>query len=307
MRTFLSVIFTCTLIGHSYGQGIATDTVRSFFQTSGATLIQSPNGGYVSGTNGYGDSEKLQAFFPGRSYSVLGTFVWTGKKVFTSGDSTSRVCLKVKNFDTTSINVYPFVKGIGSTLDSAWFSLADSTTAVSFEAGLKYYPFASPVLINSFYTVGISFDSLARDEAGNLLDSVAIFSSAMDSVSTPFMSWEKWEGNYKRIADTWGFDIDLAFFPVIDSTLNGSHILETALLTPFPNPANTRISLAIPLSQKHLSARIYSLNGKLVSSPELKENQSNQEIDTADLPNGVYYIRIQNASWMGIAPVIVQH
>jgi len=83
--------------------------------------------------------------------------------------------------------------------------------------------------------------------------------------------------------------------------------VETALLTPYPNPANNHINLSIPVNQEHLRAGIYSLSGKWISSPEIKENQSNQEIDMREIPNGIYYIRIQNASWIGIAPVIIQH
>jgi hypothetical protein len=305
MRIFLSVIFSCILICQCPGQGIATDTLRSFFQTSGATLIHSPNGGYVSGTNGYGDSEKLQAFFPGRSYSVLGTFVWTGKKVFTSGDASSRVCLKVKNFDTTSINSYPFVKGIGSTLDSAWFSLADSTTAVSFEAGLKYYPFASPVLINSFYTVGISFDSLARDEAGNLLDSVAIFSSAMDSVSTPFMSWEKWNGNYKRIADTWGFDIDLAFFPVIDTTLNGVQEITNLDFDIFPNPTTNYFQIHAKLSVNS-TVELIDIFGKIILKHNVDVNCDKLIIDLNSIRSGYYLVKITCPNQIGVKPLLVK-
>jgi hypothetical protein len=53
--------------------------------------------------------------------------------------------------------------------------------------------------VNSFYAIGLNFDSLARDSSGSLLDSIALFNSAKDSVSAYGMSWEKWNGNYKRI------------------------------------------------------------------------------------------------------------
>ena len=81
-----------------------TDTIIDFFQSNGATLIESPNGGFVSGTNGYGDSEKLQAFYPLRSESVLGAFIWFGSKTYNSLDIQSRLCLKVKNIDTSETN-----------------------------------------------------------------------------------------------------------------------------------------------------------------------------------------------------------
>ncbi len=285
----------------------ATDTINDFFQVNGATLIESPNGGYVSGTNGYKDSEKLQAFFPYKSYSILGAFVWTGKKVFNSANSNSRICLKVKNFDTTTVSTFPFMKGIGSTIDSAWYALSESNPVLSFDAGLKYYPFSSPILINSFYALGISFDSLAQDSEGNLLDSIAIFSSAMDSVSFPNMSWEKWNGNYKRIADTWGFDIDLALFPVIDSTLNFNEKIMSQEIAVYPNPANQTLSFSIPSNQKNLVLSVYSMDGKLVINKNCFDLLSTQTIDTTPFTNGIYFLRIQNEHWIGLAPFTISH
>jgi hypothetical protein len=302
---FLFILLFPFLISNSLKAQTATDTIMDFFNMNGSTLVPSPNGGFVSGTNGYGDSEKLQAFFPLRSYSVLGAFVWTGKKVFNSGDSNSRICLKVKNFDTTTVSTYPYFKGIGATIDSAWFSLSDPNPALSFDAGLKYYSFSSPVLVNSYYALGIAFDGLAKDSSGNLLDSVAVFSSAIGSVSSPKMSWEKWDGNYKRIADTWGFDIDLALFPVIDSTLNSVSEIINLDLNIYPNPAVDFIQIQAKISANS-TVEIIDMFGKAVLKQAVEQDLTHLTLNTQSFPSGYYIIKISANNKVGIKPFLIK-
>ena len=301
MRYFLflaSLVFSQNTIAQ-------TDTIFDFFQSNGATLIVSPNGGYVSGTNGYGDSEKLQAFYPLRSESVLGAFIWFGSKTYNSLDLQSRLCLKVKSVDTSETNTAPFFRGITNTIDSTWISMADVDTGLTFPNGLQYFAFDSPVLVNSFYAIGLNFDSLARDTSGSLLDSIALFNSAKDSVSAVGMSWEKWNGNYKRIVDTWGFDLDFAIFPVIDTTLNSLNRIDIEHLTIYPNPCAQSFSFNIPKNMKHLSISIMSIDGRLVYNDVLPENQTVFELNTTSFPTGYYVVKVQNESWMSISPVII--
>ena len=284
-----------------------TDTIIDFFQSTGATLIESPNGGYVSGTNGYGDSEKLQAFYPLRSESVLGAFIWFGSKTYNSLDLQSRLCLKVKTIDTSEINTAPFFRGITNTIDSTFISMADVDTGLTFPNELQYFSFSTPVLVNSFYAIGLNFDSLARDTSGNLLDSIALFNSAKDSVSAVGMSWEKWNGNYKRIIDTWGFDLDFAIFPVIDTTLNSLNKIDIEHLDIYPNPCAQSFRLNIPQNKKHLSISIMSIDGRLIYNSVLPENQTVFELNATSFPTGYYVVKIQNERWMSVSPLIISH
>lgn len=307
MRSFRFLLFLLIVSVSGNAQGIATDTVIDFFNSNGATLIASPNGGYMSGTNGYGDSEKLQAFFPLRSYSVLGAFIWTGKKTWNSGDINSRICLKVKSFDTTSTSTYPYFKGISSTLDSVYVSLSDIDTGSSFTNNLQYIAFNTPVLVNSFYAIGINFDSLSRDNSGQLIDSIAIYSSAMDSVSIEDMSWEKWNGDYKRISDTWGFNADFAIFPVIDTTLNAIEKSQFERLSIYPNPTADKLNIKLPKGNESFTLSVYSINGQLVLEKAVSAGSTILTVDVCELMNGFYTVRLKNERWTGVSPVIIQH
>lgn len=302
---FLFILLFPVLFSNSVKAQTATDTIMDFFNMNGSTLVESPNGGFVSGTNGYGDSEKLQAFFPLRSYSVFGAFVWTGKKVYNSGNSNSRICLKVKNFDTSAVSTYPYFKGIGATIDSAWFSLSDSNPELSFDAGLKYYSFSSPVLVSSYYALGITFDGLAKDSSGNLLDSVAVFSSAIDSVSVPNMSWEKWNGNYKRISDTWGFDIDLALFPVIDSTLNSVSGITNLDFNIYPNPAIDFIQIQANIPANS-TVEVIDVFGKTVLKQTVEFNEIGLTLNVHSILSGYYLMKITGNNKIGIRPFLIK-
>ena len=303
MRYFLFLAF----LVFSLNTIAQTDTIIDFFQSNGATLIASPNGGYVSGTNGYGDSEKLQAFYPLRSESILGAFIWFGSKTYNSLDLQSRLCLKVKNIDTSETNTPPFFRGITSTIDSIFISMADVDTGLTFPSGMQYFSFSAPVLVNSFYAIGLNFDSLARDSSGSLLDSIALFNSAKDSVSAVGMSWEKWNGNYKRIKDTWGFDIDFAIFPVIDTTLNSINRVEIEHLSIYPNPCSQSFIFNIPDNRKDLTISVMSIDGRLIYNAVLADNLTLFELNTTTIPSGYYFVKIQNESWMSASPVIISH
>ncbi|MFM2286404.1 MAG: hypothetical protein RLZZ543_1901 [Bacteroidota bacterium] len=304
IRLFLLLLIISVSVN---AQGIATDTVIDFFNSNGATLIASPNGGYMSGTNGYGDSEKLQAFFPLRSYSLLGAFVWTGKKTWNSGDLNSRICLKVKAFDTTSTSTYPYFKGISNTLDSVYVSLSDIDTGSSFANNLQYIAFDTPVLVNSFYAVGINFDSLSRDSSGHLIDSIAIYSTAMDSASIEDMSWEKWNGDYKRISDTWGFNADFAIFPVIDTTLTAIEKTQLERILIYPNPTADKLNIKLPNGFDSFMLSVYAINGQLVLEKAISSENAILTMDVSELMNGFYTLRLKNERWTGVSPIIIQH
>jgi hypothetical protein len=300
MRRFLFLVF----VVFSQYINAQTDTIIDFFESTGATLIESPNGGFVSGTNGYGDSEKLQAFYPLRSESVLGAFIWFGSKTYNSLDIQSRLCLKVKNIDTSATNTAPFFRGITNTIDSSWISIADVDTGLTFPNDLQYFSFDSPVLVNSFYAIGLNFDSLARDTSGNLLDSVALFNSAQDSVSAVGMSWEKWNGNYKRIIDTWGFDLDFAIFPVIDTTLTLVHNVNNLDFDIFPNPTSNYFQIQAKLTVNS-TIELIDFYGKVILKQFVEATCDKLTVDLNSIRSGYYLVKITSPKQIGIRPLLI--
>ena len=76
------------------------------------------------------------------------------------------------------------------------------------------------------------------------------------------------------------------------------------LLNIFPNPANGVLNIDVNgISKGELF--IYSISGGLVSSMPIITG--NHQINTLDLPNGVYYFVVRDANYRDMKKVIIQH
>jgi hypothetical protein len=280
-----------------------TDTLTRFFNFNTSGLISSPNGGYVSGNNGYGDKEKLQAFIPDTNYSVLGALVWMGNiKRNAANPENSSVWLKMRRFDASPVANVPFVRGPQEVLDSVSFALdvlqADSTYAL----GWNYLPFNTPVFAGQPYGLSLSFEDL---EPG---DTCAIQHSAEDSVLGAGNSWEIWNGNWRRMIDNWDLNIDFAIFPVIDTTLNLTPSISEFEFEVYPNPANEKafIQLAEPIKEKSIHVFVYNLAGIRQDVVATLKDQYSIELDLDQLSSGAYLVYIESNSEIGLAKLLVQ-
>lgn len=262
-----------------------TDTLNGFFPPGGQQLIPSPNGGYVSGMNGFGDEEKLQLFFSlPQAYSLTGALLDIGFRS-PNPNSESFLCLKIKQVDTTISALPPFIIGPSSTIDSIFYPLADIPAS-----GLVYIPFNQPVLVTQPYALGISFEQI---QAG---DSIAVFSTANGVPETIGLSWEKWNNRYFRIIDTWELSIDFAMFPVIDTTLNkllplGQKHTPVAV---YPNPASDYLAHH-EVDVSH--ALILDISGRVVLQEEYPENR----ISLTGLHEGVYTLILSTSKGYRLA------
>ncbi len=262
-----------------------TDTLNYFFNFNATDLISSPNGGYISGNNGYGDKEKLQVFIPDTNYSVLGAIVWLGAIDRSAvNTSNSRVWLKMRRFDVSPVANIPFVAGPKEVLDSASFSLDSLQADSTYENGWNFLPFNTPVFAGQPYGISLSFENL---EPG---DTSAIRHSVLDSVLSAGNSWEIWNGSWRRIIDNWGVNVDLAIFPVIDSTLNfvphGKYVISSLL---FPNPGNSP-TIKLDSSKEFDTLLIMDMFGRIKHISELQVGIDSATLSFPFFSNGLYTI-----------------
>jgi hypothetical protein len=300
MTKFLSVF----AVLFALGANAQTDTLSTFFNFNSTALIQSPNGGYVSGNNGYGDKEKLQAFIPDTNYSVLGALVWMGNiKRNAANPSDSKVWLKMRRFDVSPVATVPFVSGPKEVLDSAWFALDSLRADSTYENGWNYLPFNTPVFAGQPYGISLSFENL---EPG---DTCAIRHSAEDSVLGAGNSWEIWNGNWRRMIDNWGLNIDFAIFPVIDTTLNAITMLDRIDLDIYPNPTADVFTIVLPeaLIGSEVQIAFYTTDGKLAFVADRLIDECRIKIDMKCLQSGAYSLVIFCKNLIGSTQVIVQH
>lgn len=296
-------VFCCLALNSGWAQ---TDTLISFFNPMGETLIESPNGGFLSGSNGFQDSEKLQSFFPSGNYSILGLLVWNGYVVNNSQDTTSVVSFKIRDLDTTATSTFPFFRGPGETIDSVNIRIENLEESSSFENGLNYVAFNSPVLVTSPYLAGFNLDGLYRNEAGEVIDSFAVRSTAIDSAQLAGFSWEKWNGVYKRIIDSWGVDVDFAIFPVIDTNLDKLSNLKMNSLTAYPNPCKDYVTVLLEENGKYESALLVNMNGQIVGQYDIDGISGDYTISLPDLSSGLYTIRLIGKMNYAVSPIIIE-
>lgn len=303
MLNKILVVFFSLILSSGWAQ---TDTLISFFNPVGETLIESLNGGYLSGSNGFQDSEKLQSFFPSGSYSILGLLVWNGYVVNNSQDTNSVVSFKIRRLDTTATSAFPFFRGPAETIDSVDIRIEDLVESSSFENGLNYVAFNNPVLVTSPFLAGFNLDGLHRNESGEVVDSFAVRSTAIDSAQLAGFSWEKWNGVYKRIIDSWGVDVDFAVFPVIDTSLNKVSDLKISQIQSFPNPCKDYVTIRINDKSLYENALIMNINGQVVSQYSVVGVSGDYTISLPNLSPGLYTVRLTGKMNYAVSLIIIE-
>lgn len=260
------------------------DTITDFFDGATPSIYAAPNGGFVSGNNGYNDTEKLQLFNHFGNYSITGVWIWFGRKTFNSNNPASTLEIIVKHTDSTASNIPPFIKGPSDSVLAVQAIPVQSIIASDLPTiGLNYIAFDNPVLIRDGYAIGISMNNL---EPG---DTIAIYSSSDGDPNQARRSWERWDGVYGTILDNWELNIDLAIFPIVDCELNNISELkdQTKYISSFPNPASDIISIAWN-EHENLNYTIVDVTGKTIQTGVIS-NQNNNHINISSYSSGLYF------------------
>ena len=235
-----------------------------------------------------------------RTYSVLGAIVWFAvKDEMSAQPEQSNIWLKLRRYDITTQATIPFIRGPKETIDSAAFPITDLNAGLLPETGYNYLPFNSPVLVTSPYGISVSFTEGMQAE-----DTLAIMHSADDSVLAVGQSWEIWNGNWRRMVDSWGLNVDFAVFPVIDTTLNSISSLPRIDFNIYPNPADNQISISLDQPTDVVQVEIIGINGQVVQISQI-QGIKNESIDISQLSNGFYLMKITSLNQYGIRPFVV--
>jgi len=247
-------------------------------------------GGYVLGTNTYGDLEKAQKYSaPTGTWNVLGALVLCFSPTPTSTAATS-----IKIYSVNSI--YPVaVLGTSQPIQIQNFETFPDLTE---------YTFTTPVALTTTKFM-VSYVLPTSDTAVLLSTSKNI--TACTSHITDSLSWELWSDGttWKSIEKAWssggvGLKTDIYIFPVIDAvsginqdlTINGVTIGQN-----YPNPAigNTTIKYQLSQYTDNVTINIIDNNGKVVKAfNEGNKSAGDYSIsfNADDLPCGMYYYTI---------------
>lgn len=268
-----------------------TDTLMpTSFSTGSPTLYGAQNGGYVVGTNGYGDLAKAQLFYVDEPYSIEGCLVWVGvKDIVGTANTTKFVVYTATGTGTAStgtVNTAP-----GTELASVTVSMSDLDTSLSL-SGAHVFTLTTPVAVTDMYYVGMDFTDTYDDTLG-------IVSTTDGDASGTELAWEKWDdGTWVSMLYAWPLDFDLGFFPIV----NMSQSIQTSpingvICNMYPNPAYgvTIIEYQLTQSSSNVEINILDVTGKLVKSfnEGAKEpGKYNVTFNASELQPGNYFYTI---------------
>lgn len=248
------------------GNKAQLDTLYNGFENYTPTLFESPTGGFMNGTNGYGDQAKAQLFFADSSYKVLGAVYWFGYKKRTQPTGQSQVILRMYRRDA----IQP-VNGVSAPVPGSWheqkiLSLEDVPAGNDFAQSALVWLLDTVRYVSGAYFFGFDMTLM------HPLDTIALFSSDSGQILRSNMSWEKWQGLWNTIENNWGLPVDFAIFPIID--------LENAGLTPVSpgvlirlegNPVTSATTLLIETSHPvELCLDWLTNDGRVVTQETLK-------------------------------------
>ncbi|HRO98354.1 MAG TPA: T9SS type A sorting domain-containing protein [Flavobacteriales bacterium] len=199
----------------------AIDTVyMSSLDTGNPALYGVENdGGYMFGTNTYGDKAKVQQFLLDGEAGATEILFWFGAKSDVSGSPASVVNANLYALDGAGTTLSGETNyAPGTVLATVPLTLAeiDSSSTLAFTVA----QFPNTVYVGTEFAAGFDFSALA---AG---DSVALVSTTNGEVQFGEFTWEKWSDNtwWTLPAAGWGnntFDADLYIFVVIDDEFVG--------------------------------------------------------------------------------------
>jgi len=223
------------------------DTLLNIVDTNSLTIYGAGNGGFITGTNGYGDIAKAEKYSGYAPY----TFV-NGADVFFIGVQDGG------NGSTVDLTLWSDNTGLPNTIISqASYSLAQIESIVTGNGGnaLLYLPFNSPVNVagNDFY-IGLDFSNLS---AGDTIGIVSKYANVAVPTNTAYEQLS--DLSWSDMATSWGGgDWSLYVAPhVTDQPVSGSISGTTT------SCANTPISLTATAINGDGTFDWYAPNGTL--------------------------------------------
>jgi hypothetical protein len=269
-------------------------------------------GGFVTGTNSYGDLAKVQGFINTMPTNIEGVLMWMGAKYAANPAS----MLKVNVYKMTGTAYSDFstnppatiTTGPSTVLGTASFPLSSVDTALSMANGTNYFPFATPVYVTGDFGVGMDMSQIA---AG---DTIAVVHSADGDAMITGNAFEKWSNNsWATLAAAWGsFDVELAIWPVVEQSTGieeETFINGIKLFTNQPNPFNgtTVVNYELAKSTDNVTLMIFDATGRVVKSINEGAKAAGKyqiEVSSADLSAGTYFYTLK-AGNVGIAKKMI--
>lgn len=270
-------------ISDTHSDKVLPDTIFHDFFNLNPTLYTAPVGGYMNGTNGYGDVEKAQETKFDETYYLTGVIYWFALKEKNTGGDTSSIIFKLYKKDAAQLvnGVNRFVPGTLQASDTV--ELNNINADITFAGGLNLFSLPQPIINHQHYVSAFSMELMHPK------DTIALYGTEDSLVDVTDLSWEKWNGKWNTIKNAWVLDIDFAIFPVRDLTGASIEEQQISAVQLSPNPTSDFIRLAVsPL--EYDSYVIMNAAGQTILNGRITSEQ--MQIDLQGLASGYYIVGV---------------
>jgi len=264
------------------------DSLVSHF-TGTPTLIGSSGGGYVSGSNDYGDLSKMQLF--DNTYGVAGpgtiskVLLWIPVKEQVAG--------------SFMVNIWSDVAGTpGAVLGTTTLTIASVDTSI---AGLNFIDGVVPYNVTATFGTAVAIPANMKFWAGVILpttngDTLGLASTSDgDFTDALTHTGEYWSDlTFHTFGDpgNWDLAVALAIFPVVTIT-SVAGVEENAVVTGiYPNPTKGAMTFSFGNTETSY-VMVRDLSGRTVATVEVNSAMT-VAADFSELANGTYIYETVN-------------
>lgn len=274
-------------VGHSMDK-VIPDTVWFDFFDHNPVLYTAPVGGWMNGTNNYGDVEKAQETKWVQSHILTGFIYWFALKDKNTGGDTSSIIYKLykKDVAQSANGVMRLVPG--TVLASDTVELADINAGTTFDQGLNVFLLPQPIVMYHTYIGAFSMELM------NPADEIALYGTTDGEVYITDYSWEKWQGNWNTIKNSWTLDVDFAIFPILDLTGASIHEPTASSVQIFPNPADDHIQ--VTLTEGTADQYVLLNTAGQTVRKGTASNNSQFQVDLNGLAGGYYLLGVYSGN-----------
>jgi len=273
------------------GERTPTDTLLpGTFMDGTPALYGSSNGGYVVGSNGYGDLVKAQEFIlTGDPVYIEELAFFFGAK-YVSGAANSHIMPTVWNkngtngFTTLGDGNQPCP---GTVIQSGMLMMSDVDTSA-----IQFVALDADAYVSGDFIAG--FDMSMMSSA----DTIGLVSSTDGEGGAAELTWEKWSsGEWYTMLKAWPLDFDFAIWALVRSSdvgIDGNTFLNGMKLTIANNPVVENATILFELEKAaDVRLEVIGMNGQKVFTADKGEMTGGRhQMDVNGLASGTYMVNL---------------
>jgi hypothetical protein len=143
--------------------------------------------------------------------------------------------------------------------------------------------------------------------AGEYVGLYATDGTLLDEITFPALGPNESYGRQNEASSTWVLFGNGLSTPNASNATSKIEDLASSIKAVFPNPANEFINIRVAPVNENRNVHIFSSTGQLVFNGSINSLQTNLNINTSDLTNGNYLIRIGNKNSRSYHKFLVAH